>query len=309
MFHKLLLVMMLVLAAACGDDDAALDGGNAESDSGAPDAALPADLFACDVPSDCKVVPASCCGGCGAPRRGDALAIAGDKLGEHREMVCDDQQACPDCDSLFLDPTLVATCRDARCALVDLLEHAASACESDDECSLRTPDCCPCGGDYSPGRVIAVTSQSAYAELVCDPEQGCDGCLPSYPSEVTAACNAQGHCETEDPRLDPSYVPDSGAPGVGCEVDGVIYPSGSSGIGDPQSCNTCSCIDGALTLCTEIGCPEPCEEGTTFGMECAQCGPGDGCEVVRFGCMPECDAQDDCESGQCIDGVCRILCG
>jgi Kunitz/Bovine pancreatic trypsin inhibitor domain/von Willebrand factor type C domain len=96
-----------------------------------------------------------------------------------------------------------------------------------------------------------------------------------------------------------------------CEVGGKVYPSGTGGIADPFSCNECTCNDGALG-CTKIACPKDCPAGTTPGKSCSQCGPADGCEVVRTGCLPECDSQADCQGtglGQCFDGVCRILCG
>lgn len=40
-----------------------------------------------------------------------------------------------------------------------------------------------------------------------------------------------------------------------CEVNGETYPSGTSGIPDPDGCNTCSCEDGALQ-CTLMACIE-----------------------------------------------------
>jgi hypothetical protein len=99
---------------------------------------------------------------------------------------------------------------------------------------------------------------------------------------------------------------------AGCEVDGEVYPSGATGIGDPQSCNTCACEDGALA-CTKIGCPEPCPDGTAYGTSCAQCGPTDACEVVLHACLPTCDTSSECDSDPelwfCGDGVCRNACG
>lgn len=96
-----------------------------------------------------------------------------------------------------------------------------------------------------------------------------------------------------------------------CEVDGTVYPSGSDGIDDPQSCNTCLCDDGQL-LCTEIGCPEPCPAGTQYAVSCSQCGPADGCEITRHGCLPLCEENADCTGtapGFCSNGICRTLCG
>jgi hypothetical protein len=99
--------------------------------------------------------------------------------------------------------------------------------------------------------------------------------------------------------------------GRGCEVDGKTYASGDDGIGDPFSCNSCSCDDGGL-ICTEIACAEPCPAGTAAGTSCARCGPTDACEVQRTGCLPECDDNSDCQgtgSGFCTGGVCKQLCG
>jgi hypothetical protein len=355
---------------ACGDDDAVGDGGIA------PDGGHP-DYYACEVPSDCLVVPESCCGTCGAPTRSDAVAVARDKSAAFQAAACGSDTGCPACAPLFIDPTLVASCRARRCELIDLLEHEASACESDDNCHVRTPDCCPCGGDTSPGRLIGVSSENAYSALVCDPESACPECGPIYPDEVTVSCNADDHCVTHDTRVDPgldSGVPDGGdidagrpsfcslppesgpcdaaiqryyydaasgrcalfiwggcdgndnnfataqecgeacdasePPLAGCEVEGVLYPSGSSDIGDPVSCNTCSCDDGMLTLCTEIGCPEECPAGTSYGVDCARCGPVDNCEIVRTDCLQACETPEDCaEGGDCVDDVCLSRCG
>jgi len=291
----------LLLAAACGDDSTG-DGG-VVPDGGHPD------YYACDVPSDCIVATVSCCGTCGAPTRGDAVAIASDEGAAYRAAACGAITGCPACAPLFIDPTLVATCREQRCELVDLLEDEASACESDDDCRVRTPDCCPCGGDTSQGRLIGVSSENAYSELVCDPGQMCPNCEPLYPAQVTTSCSADDHCVAHDTRIDPSL--DSGVPdGAACEIDGVIYASGTDGIGDPVSCNTCSCDDGALTACTEAFCPEECPTGTRYGTDCARCGPVDNCEVVRTGCLPECDAPADCTGGgDCVDHACLSRCG
>lgn len=190
---KALLALALLAASlvACGDDD---------GDSG--DGGGPPDLYSCELNSQCRVVPESCCGTCGAPTRDDAVAINGAAAAAHSARACEDGVGCPACAPLFIDPTLVATCRAGRCELVDLLDHQASACAQDVECKVRTPDCCECGGDTGLGRLIGVstTAERDYAELVCD-EQACPECAPIYPAEVTVECNRDGHCETNDGRL------------------------------------------------------------------------------------------------------------
>ena len=119
----------------------------------------------------------------------------------------------------------------------------------------------------------------------------CSPCVPPGPG----TCTPNGSCEEAPLRASAS-----------CKVGGVVYPSGTSGIPDPTSCNKCSCEDGQLS-CTEIGCPVPCPTGTRFGSQCAQCGPTDACEVVEHACLPTCT--DSCTPGVCSDGLCRQICG
>jgi hypothetical protein len=185
-------LLAAALLAACGDDDPgdAVDGGEP-------------DFSSCERSSECIVVPESCCGTCGAPVRGDAIAINADAASEYAGRACEDDVGCPACAPLFIDPTLIATCRAGRCELVDLQRHAASACTREDDCKVRTPDCCECGGDTDPGRLIgiATSAEGEYADLVCDPERACPECGAIYPTEVTVECGAGGHCETHDARL------------------------------------------------------------------------------------------------------------
>jgi hypothetical protein len=186
-----LLVLIAAVLNACGDDDGPADDGGQ------------ADFAACEVNSECIVVPQSCCGACGAPTRGDAIAVNRANASEYARRACEDSDGCPACAPLFIDPTLVATCRAGACELVDLKLHAASACEQDDDCKVRTPDCCECNGDTDPGRLIgiAVDAERDYADLVCDPDQACPECAAVYPDEVTVECSSAGRCETEDTRL------------------------------------------------------------------------------------------------------------
>ena len=184
-------ILLATALLACADDDAD------RSDGGQPD------LSSCESNSECIVVPQSCCGTCGAPVRGDAIAINRSRVSEHARVACKGDVGCPACAPLFVEPTLVATCNAGTCELVDLRLHSASTCANDDDCNVRTPDCCECGGDTEPGRLIGVgaTAERDYALLVCDPDEACPECAAVYPREVTVECNAGGHCETRDTRL------------------------------------------------------------------------------------------------------------
>jgi hypothetical protein len=122
---------------------------------------------------------------------------------------------------------------------------------------------------------------------------GCDGNENNF--ESASACEAA--CEPGEP-----------APAA-CQVNGNRYPHGASNVDDPTSCNTCSCEDGELTVCTDAECPtEPCATGTQLATSCAVCGPGDGCEVRRTDCHPACEDHTDCDEGTCVEGACVVLC-
>ena len=146
----------------------------------------------CTVPSDCVVVPASCCGSCGQPTRSDAIAIAADQQSAYRASVCGDDLGCPAC-FMEPDPTLLATCEAGRCVVVDLATHAATECTSSTDCRVRAAECCECGATITESTVVAVSDGAAFEALVCDPGTGCPECAPVYPDTFGATCDA-GRC-------------------------------------------------------------------------------------------------------------------
>lgn len=111
---------------------------------------------------------------------------------------------------------------------------------------------------------------------------------------------------------DASQHPDAAATAPACKVGGQTYASGSGGIPDPVSCNTCSCDAGKLNSCTKIACPKPCPAHTSYATSCALCGPTDACEVMEFGCFSTCKSSADCTTagyGFCLQGICKNVCG
>ncbi|MEZ4232552.1 MAG: hypothetical protein R3B89_25455 [Polyangiaceae bacterium] len=183
-------------AGAAGDAGSAAQGGTGQGGTGqGGSAGIGAPPQDCDVPSDCIVVPASCCGACGAATRGDAVAINRSEASTYRQQLCFDMD-CPACD-MPRDPTLVATCSAGRCELVDLLQHEATACTRDEDCVLRTNECCNCGGAQDMEHLIAVNSMSSYPRLVCDPDEACDACVDAPPDRARAYCATNGHCAAE----------------------------------------------------------------------------------------------------------------
>ncbi|MFW5921170.1 MAG: hypothetical protein ACOCUS_04965 [Polyangiales bacterium] len=207
--HAAVLALLFALASAgCGSSHGPGDGGGGRdgggTDGGGTDAGHDGGgidagdgVRACEVPSDCIVVPESCCGSCGAATRGDAIALAADRADDYRTSVCEGM-GCPAC-FMQQDPTLLATCNAGVCEVVDLHEHPSAACDSDDECRVRTRDCCECGGDTSRAGLVAIRAdgEGDFTSVVCDPMIGCPECAPVYPEEASAVCNPDGYCEVE----------------------------------------------------------------------------------------------------------------
>jgi hypothetical protein len=154
------------------------------------------DGTACEVATDCVLVPSSCCV-CGVPEIGDVTAVNQEGAAEYTQ-TCGMGPACL-CPTA-LNPNLVATCASETCQAIDIREHAVSECSDDDECRVRVSQCCECGGDTSPGSLVAVGTVLDYGALVCDRLGLCTGCAPEYPAEATALCES-GHCTLVDERL------------------------------------------------------------------------------------------------------------
>ena len=154
---------------------------------------------------------------------------------------------------------------------------------------------CSCPAFVNPNNADAVSAaqatQQQYTSMSCGGDIQCGACA----EPTLGYCSAQGRCESLSQGSAPA-----------CKVAGVVYKSGSSGIPDPISCNECSCQAGELN-CTEIGCPKPCPTNTSYAEQCAQCDPTDACLIVEHACLPTCS--DSCQEGQCIEGVCRNVCG
>jgi hypothetical protein len=168
------------------------------------------------------------------------------------------------------------------------------------QCTVVGADALPCGCNVyvNPANAAALAQLKGFA---ADYEQNACGagvaCAPCAPT-LGASCSPAGSCE-ETPRPG----------GRGCKVAGVDYPDGATGIPDPVSCNQCSCQDGSLA-CTKIACPMPCPAGSTFGQQCAACGPTDACQVVEFGCFPSCVDGCAAAGSRCLSGICvSSFCG
>ncbi|HVU05004.1 MAG TPA: hypothetical protein VHE30_24815 [Polyangiaceae bacterium] len=146
----------------------------------------------CDVPSDCVIVPDSCCGTCGAATRTDMRVVTRQYF-----LAGNDRCANSTCRECFqtTDPTLVATCRSGRCAIVDLLADRATACTTGEDCTFRSSQCCGYG---STDTVVSLNNDRGSArvdDLVCDTKQtSCDVSRQAvWPTGATPLCE-NGHC-------------------------------------------------------------------------------------------------------------------
>jgi hypothetical protein len=169
-----------------------------------------------------------------------------------------------------------------------------------EQCTTRISYGLECGqdvfinGKQTDARIAMEGASEDYAAQGCLRAVTCGASA----NPIGANCSEAGVCET---------VYDNG--GRGCKVDGVVYAHGAQNIPSPTDCNTCSCDDGQLA-CTELGCPNECPTGTDGGSQCALCGPTDACQVVEYGCFPQCDTASDCNpseacvSNRCVSGIC-----
>ncbi len=171
----------------CYPDPCVMDG-----DAGARDAGIDAGPVAeCTSPTQCVVVPASCCGSCGAATADDMIAVAQDAQSSYRMSVCG-ETGCPAC-FRQQDPSLFATCQEGSCLALDMRTSPLSTCSSDADCELIAADCCGCEAAFI---AINHANEAEYRSMVCNPVADCPPCGPQTPPDGTSAiCDTSvGHC-------------------------------------------------------------------------------------------------------------------
>jgi len=217
------IVMMgtLLGVTGCGDDSGGdPDGAIDSAVDGSPDGALeagipwnPPDWSLCMATSECVVAAATCCGVCGAPTLVDVTGVNQSQRSVQSDEACGDPPPpCPECPSMN-NPNLIATCQDVgfpggdMCVVEDLTESALAECETDEECVLRSPTCCPSCDNLGPTGYVAINAanESGLQALLCDETPpACDDCVPFFPAGIRAICRpADGsgsdtrHCGVE----------------------------------------------------------------------------------------------------------------
>ena len=203
---RFLLSMWVVVGGlqACGEShdrptDAAVRDGNvpdtgSAADAG-PDAAI--DVGPCEHATDCRLLPATCCGSCGAYTHDDIISLPADDADEYIDRVCADVGGCPACVE-EPDPALLAVCEDGACGVVDITPPETGAvspyneCETSEDCVLRVATCCECGTTITYGNTLAVHRDrlADLEALLCAPDASCDDCVGEYPEYLFTHCGA-----------------------------------------------------------------------------------------------------------------------
>ncbi|MFK8002715.1 MAG: hypothetical protein AB8H86_24230 [Polyangiales bacterium] len=199
----------LFFLAACSSstsiDDASVSDApltdTASTDTATADVVQPdvdAPVGECVTPTDCVLLPESCCGSCGQPSRTDIDSVPRSGVDAQRAMACADPVPCPDCEGQP-DPTLLPDCSMSSCTVFDLNPPAGpapglSACEDDTDCVIRAASCCECGATITEETVVAINLEirGGYEPFVCEPGIACPECAPVYPDNLVARCLGDG---------------------------------------------------------------------------------------------------------------------
>lgn len=164
---------------AATTDASPIDAGGARRDAGP--------YTSCTHPTECRLIPESCCGNCGAYGHGDIQSVHVADVDAARAVACTDGAFCPAC-TMPDPPDFVATCEEGRCGYVALYDpvrdHRSefTECVDDDDCVLRTTECCECGARPSFDSLVSirVDRRGDYQNLVCPPDFGCPECGADY---------------------------------------------------------------------------------------------------------------------------------
>lgn len=199
-FYTALFLLVACSSSTSVDDASVSDAASADTatrDSAPNDVGADAPVGECTTPTDCVLLPESCCGSCGQPSRSDIESVPRSGVDAQRAMACAEPVACPACEGQP-DPTLLPDCSMSTCTVLDLNPPAGpapglSACESDADCIIRAAACCECGATITEETVVALNAGiRGYEAFVCEGDIGCPECAPAYPDNLVARCLGDG---------------------------------------------------------------------------------------------------------------------
>jgi hypothetical protein len=169
---------------------------------------------ACAQPTDCVITGGGCCGICDSPdiKAHDLIAYnmkyapnlisCGGPGGTAAGAAPPNDIACAPCPPLAADTGslkyFVPNCVQGACVVEDIRTSPLSLCKTDQECTLRNGN--SCCGSCGTSQTIAISSHSAFNQLVCgDTPPGCPDCVPG-PTTGVAYCNPMtNHCQVAYP--------------------------------------------------------------------------------------------------------------
>jgi len=152
---------------------------------------------ACQAPTDCVLRSSGCCGVCDGPSISAHDFIAYNKKYTAQVDPCVGDVLCGPCapgdPATNQASNFVPNCVGGECVVEDIRESDVTACTTTDDCRLRYGNRC-CEGCTGDG-VIAVRRDASFEELVCgELIPPCAACDPGPLPNVTASCDATGHC-------------------------------------------------------------------------------------------------------------------
>lgn len=155
----------------------------------------PQDWAKCGVPGDCTIAANTCCGVCGMPELKDVDAVNKAAGQAHFQAVCPEPGPCPAC-ATMQNPDLMAACAlgQGKCIALEISKSSFASCSKDEDCLLRTPQCCACGA-LAKEQLVAINqglNAAFMSELGCD-QVDCAPCVdpPDPPAGVKAVCDPQ----------------------------------------------------------------------------------------------------------------------
>lgn len=147
----------------------------------------------CSVPSDCTLVPATCCG-CSEPSLANRVAVRrGQEATVQAAKGCH-LVDCEACGPIAPNRWIGATCKADRCVAFDARQSELTACATTEDCALRQGlECCE-GCSSSRLTVVALNKAIDPRPLLCgNAAAACDACEPSHVG-VSPAC-VKGRCD------------------------------------------------------------------------------------------------------------------
>lgn len=147
----------------------------------------------CTLNQDCTLVPTGCCAAC-EPTVKDVRAVASAAPRDACQAACG---PCPEPSATTVHAQLRAACVASTCTVVDLRVEDSTACEQDDDCELRSRNCCNGCGAF-PALWLALrkgATDSTASE--CMPIPPCAPCAD--PATPVAYCAADKHCAVRAP--------------------------------------------------------------------------------------------------------------